>query len=235
MINPDFGVAIPDEELARCFKEIKPFFRCRERVRRDHLLALGHPRHMRIAIKGDTIRRERKKLLHAFCDPRLGLVRQAKEDIGIEAFHAMGTDHIDRATGGFKALDTTDGLLDFIVKILHANGGAVHPCGGERIKACAVDFIGIDFDGEFIIGRKRRNRGNLGGEIAHHIGAQERGRSTAPMQARKSDAFGKRLLEQGQLCFENLKIGAHGFFFLSALGPARTEPTEPAAERHVDI
>ena len=206
MINPDLGVAIPDEEFACCFKEIKPFFWCWERVRRDHLLALGHPRHMRIAIKGDTIRRERKKLLHAFCDPRLGLVRQAKEDIGIDAFHAMGTDHIDCATGGFKALYATDGLLDFIVKILHANGGAVHPSGGERIKACAVDFIGVDFYREFIIGRKRRNRGNLGGEIAHHIGAQERGRSTDPVQAGQGDTFGKRLLEQGPVSYTHLTL-----------------------------
>ena len=71
MIDPDFGITIPQKQAARGLEQVKPLLWCGQRVRGDHLLALGHPRHMRVAIERHTVRVEREQFLHAFCNPRL--------------------------------------------------------------------------------------------------------------------------------------------------------------------
>jgi hypothetical protein len=59
---------------------------------------------MGIAVKRHAVRRQATAALHAFGDPRLGLMRQAIEDIGVEAVHAARADLVDRRLGDFEAL-----------------------------------------------------------------------------------------------------------------------------------
>ena len=70
MVDPDLGIAVPEEQLARRLEQFQPFFGRGQGIGRDHLLPLGHPWHMGIAVKGDTVGVQRQQFLHAFGDAR---------------------------------------------------------------------------------------------------------------------------------------------------------------------
>ena len=69
----------------------------------------------------DTIWRQGQQFLHGIGDPGPGLVRQPIKDIGIQAADTPRADHVCNPFGQFIALFAADNLLDFQVKILHAD------------------------------------------------------------------------------------------------------------------
>ena len=189
VVDADLGVSVPHEQLASRLEQIEPLFGRGQRVRRDHLLALGHPRHVRVAIQRHPIRRQRQQLLHRLVDPLFGLVRQAIQDVRVQGLDTPRTDHVDRLFGDIKALDPADRLLDLVVEVLDPDRRAIHPRCGQRIKAGLVDLVGINLDREFISLGERRNRSNGLRQIGHHGCRQQSRCAATPMQTRQSDAL----------------------------------------------
>jgi hypothetical protein len=69
----------------------------------------------------------------------------------------MRPERLHRIARDLVALDPADGLLDVVVEILHADGGAVHADLGQRGEPGLVDLVGVDLDGEFgALGQRHR-------------------------------------------------------------------------------
>ncbi len=235
MVDPDLGIAIPQEQPPGGIKKRQPLLRRRQCLRRDHLLPLGHPWHMCIAIERHTIRRQRQQFLHALRHPLTVLVRQAKEDVGVQAFDPGGAYHLDRITRGIIALNAADDFLDLVIEILHADRRPVHAVFGKNGNAFLVDLVRVDFNGEFRTFRKRCNIKDRLGQLAHHVGREQRWRPAPPVQARQTHPGRQNLAEQSQFLFQRLKIDSHRIQFLRALGAAGAEPAQSPAKRDVNI
>ena len=235
VVDADLRIAVPHEQPAGGVEKVEPLGGGGQRLGGDHLLALGHPRHMRIAIKGHPVGREREQLLHRLGDARAGLVRQAVEDIGVEAVHAPLPDHLDRLAGHVVALRPPDGLLDLLVEILHPDRGAVHAAGGQHVEPLAIQFVGVDLDRELGVVDEIRHLVHLVDQRAHEIRRQQRRRAAAPVQARQLHPARQMPLEQVELGLEGLDIGLDRCKRRGALRPAGAEPAKPATERHMQV
>ncbi|MPL74108.1 hypothetical protein SDC9_19918 [bioreactor metagenome] len=235
MVDADLVIAVGDEELARDLEEFQPLLRRRQVVRGDHRLPPRHPRHMGIAVKRHPVRTERQQLLHRFRDLRRRLVRQAVEDVGVQAGDAAVADHVDGGLRHLVALLAADHLLDLRVEILHPDRGAVEPAFRERIHPRGVDLVRVDLDRELGTLAHRHGVEDRGRDAAHHVGGHQRRRAAAPVQPRQGDARGQPFLQHLQFAQQRLGIGAHRLVALRALGAAGAEPAQPAAKGDVHV
>jgi len=101
---------------------------------------------MRIAIKRYAIWVQGQKPLHRIRNPRSRLVREAKEDIGIQAINTSVSDHLDGVSGHIVALDSAKDPLGLSVKILHPDRGPVYPGGMKRFDPHQIDLIRVNLD-----------------------------------------------------------------------------------------
>jgi hypothetical protein len=97
----------------------------------------------------------------------------------------MGPERLDRVARDLVALDPADGLLDVVVEILHADGGAVHADLGQRGEAGLVDLVGVDLDGKLGALGQRHRLGDRSGKRAHH------GRAAARSACRRPNGDGR--------------------------------------------
>ena len=76
-------------------------------------------------------------------------MRQAKQNVSVQAGHTARADHAHHVTGQLEPLLAPDGLLDFGVKILHPDRGAVHTRRCQGIQSGLIHLIWINLDREF--------------------------------------------------------------------------------------
>ena len=190
---------------------------------------------MGIAIKRHPVRAERQQFLYGVGDLRRCLMRQAEQDVGVQAGDPGGADGVDGVAGDFVALVPADAGLDRGVEVLHADGGAVHARPGKGVEAGGVDFVRVDLDGEFVTGGEGRDIADRPREVAHHPGFQQGRRAAAPVQARQAHAPGQMPCQQRQFLLQRFDIGRHRRQGRGALRAAGAEPAEPAAEGHMQV
>jgi len=105
---------------------------------------------MRMAMKRHAIWVQGQKPLHRIRNPWSRLVRQAKEDIGIQAMNTRVSHHLDSVSGHIVALDPANDPLDPSVRILHPDRGPVHPGGMKRFDPGQIDLIRVNLDRKFV-------------------------------------------------------------------------------------
>ena len=235
MVDADLVVAVPDEQVPGGAEQLQPFLGRGQAVRRDHRLPPRHPRHMGIAVKRNPVGADRQQALHAVGDPRPGLVRQAIEDVGVQAGDAAVPQPLGDPAGDVIALDPADRRLDQRVEILDADAGPGHPGGNQRVHPRAVDLVRVDLDRELgALGQRCGGAQGLG-QPGDLVRSQQRRRAAAPVQPGDPDSGGQMRLEERDLGQHGVQIGADRVRVASALGAAGAEPAQPLAERDMQV
>ena len=235
MVDANLLVAMGQKQRLCCLVQPQAFLRCGHGIGRDHLLPLAHPRHMGIAIKGHPIWRKRQKLVHRIADFGFGLMRQAKQNVSVQAAHPPRADHAYHITGQFKPLHAPNGFLDFGVKILHANRGAVHSRCGQGVKARFVNFVGVNLHRKLCPLGQGGHVQNPPCQIANQSGGQHGWRAPAPMQARQGDAFGQVSRQKRNLGLQHIGIGNDRIIAVGALCAAGAKPAQAAAKWDMNV
>ena len=235
MVDADFGIAVGHEQVARGVEQGQPVFVAGQRLFGDHHLALGHPGDMGITIQRHPVGRQRQQLLDGFRNAAAVLMRQAIQDVGVQAGNVVAADQVDRLAGQFERLHPTDGFLDLGVEILHPDGRAVHSGRCKRGHARGVDFGRVDLDREFAPFGHRHHVEDRIRHAAHLVGRQQRGRAPAPMQPRQPHPARQVPAQQLQFRQNRVHIGDDRIQRLGALRAAGAEPAQPAAERHMQV
>ncbi len=107
---------------------------------------------MRIGVKGDAVRPEFLDLAEGARKRRLGLARQAVDQVHIDGFKAERARLGDQREHLLRGLDAVHGFLHVGVKVLHAEAQAVKAQGRQRGQALVVHGARVHLDGHFRAG-----------------------------------------------------------------------------------
>ncbi len=137
---------------------------------------------MRVTEHRDAIGHKREHLLDRVLETFGGLVRQAVDQIHIEAFEAEFARRENQVARHFVRLDAMNRLLHLRLKILNAHAEAVEAEPPQSFQVRAICDARIDFNSNFGVRRERKSLARVTEEIFHLRGSEIRGRAAAPVK-----------------------------------------------------
>ena len=150
------------------------------------------PGHVRVAEHGDAIGRERQSLVDRVLETLGGLVRQAVDQVHVEAFEAEFARGGDQIARHFIGLHAMNRFLHLGLEILNAHAQAVEAQAAQRFQMRAIGDARVDLDSDFRIRRERKTLARVAEKIFHLRGRQIRGRAAAPVKLDHAGDFSKR-------------------------------------------
>jgi len=166
---------------------------------------------------------------------RNGLVRQAVEEVEVDAGDAGLPQVFDCGLRLRETLDAVDRLLDHGIETLHAEAHPVDPAEGERAHHRRRERAWIDLDGDV----RRRDNAEGMPDRAHQVGERLRRhdgrRAAAEMDMLDAQATPDLRRDQVDLAAERRLIDRNRLVALGHCGAAAAIPAHRATERHVKV
>ena len=118
-------------------------------MRGERTLLLLEPRYVRVAEHRDAVGREREHLLDRGLKRFGGLMRQAVDEVDVEALKAQLARGGDQVARHFVWLHAVDRLLHLRLEILDAHAEAVEAHAPQRFEMRAAGDTRVDLDPDF--------------------------------------------------------------------------------------
>ena len=114
------------------------FFHAFGQVRGEGALLLAQPGHVRVAEHGHAVGSEGQHLVDGARESLGGLVRQAVDEVHVDAGKAECAGRGDQIARHLERLDAVDGLLHFGIEILNAQAEAIEAQALQALRDAAA-------------------------------------------------------------------------------------------------
>src|SRR5690349_588186 len=234
VIHPDVEVASLDE-FEQAGTEDFEFLHAFGQVRGEGTLLLFEPGDVGVAEEGDAVWRQREDLINSGCKAIGGLVRQAVNEVDIDAVEAEQPRGSDEIAGDFVGLDTVNGFLDFGMEVLDAHAEAIEAKTTKGFDVSPSGNARIDFDSDFGVGREREMFASEAKEVLDLSGRQIGGSAAAPVKLDNGANAGNAASDASNFFLQGIEVGRRDFVILLNDDVAGAEEAEAFAEGNMHV
>src|ERR1700722_19838781 len=234
MVHADIQISRAEKLLEAGAEDTKLFHSFRQ-MRFEGALLFFQPGHVSVAEHGNAIGAKRERLIDGRAKTVGGLVREAVNQINVDALKADFARGYDEVTRHFIGLDAMDGLLNFWLEILNAHAQAVEAKTPQGFQLRAAGYARVHFDTDFGIGGKRKTVVRVMKEIFHLRDGQIGWRSAAPVELDYGTVARNFCSDVIDFALESIEVG-HGDFLVFLYGNgAGAKQAKVFAKRNVHV
>ena len=234
MVHSDIQVAGLDEFQQARAKNLELSHAFRE-MRDERALLLLEPRDVSVAEERDTVRTEPDNLIHGVGEAVRRLVRQAVNQIHVDALETETARAEEQVARHFVGLQAMHRFLHVGVKILDAHAEAVEAELAEGFKMCARCDAWIDFDADFTIRCEVKAFACKCKKILDLLRGKIRRCAAAPMELHYRALFGNAAADAFGLALQHVEIRRGDVFVLLDHHIAGAKQAEALAERDMHV
>ena len=190
---------------------------------------------MGVAEEGDAVRAKSDDLINGVGEAFGRLVRQAIDQVDVNAVKAKLACGDEQIAGHFEWLDAVNRLLHFGMEILDAHAEAIEAQLAKRFEVRSRRDTGIDFDADFAVWRKVETLARKSEEVFDLHRGKIRGRAAAPMELHNGAIFRNATADALRFTLEHIQIRRRDTFVFLNHHVAGAEQAKALAEGDMHV